>query len=111
MFLGILGCSSGVLLFCFLFRVQSLDCGCVLDEEVCDGFRQRAHAETDSDLLTGGDDDVDEEKEWLGEGGEGPFSFDMMREIGSSVEVVGGSVLGKEKEGVDGWWEWIAASL
>ncbi|KAH8729095.1 signal recognition particle receptor beta subunit-domain-containing protein [Phaeosphaeriaceae sp. PMI808] len=62
--------------------------------------------------LSGGEDEVDEEREWLGAGGEGPFEFAQMGEIGSSVEVVGANVWsGKEVGKVDGWWEWIALYL
>ncbi|RMZ73548.1 signal recognition particle receptor beta subunit [Pyrenophora seminiperda CCB06] len=62
--------------------------------------------------LTGGDEDVDEEKEWLGEGGEGSFTFEQMAESGTSVKVIGGSVVkGKEEEDMSGWWEWVAEQL
>ncbi|OAL48091.1 P-loop containing nucleoside triphosphate hydrolase protein [Pyrenochaeta sp. DS3sAY3a] len=62
--------------------------------------------------LSGGEDEVDEEKEWLGEGGEGAFEFSQMREIGTTVDVVGGNVLGgKEKGDVGAWWAWIAQGL
>lgn len=53
-----------------------------------------------------------EEKEWLGEGGEGAFEFNQMQEIGTSVAVVGANVLsGKEVGSADGWWEWIGEQL
>jgi len=62
--------------------------------------------------LSGGEDDVDEEKEWLGEGGEGSFTFEQMRESGTSVQVIGGNVVaGKEGADMDKWWEWIAEQL
>jgi signal recognition particle receptor subunit beta len=62
--------------------------------------------------LDGGEDEVDEEKEWLGEGGEGAFAFEQMREIGTSVDVLGGNVMGgKEGGDVAKWWEWLAQHL
>lgn len=60
-------------------------------------------------LDAGLEEEVDEEREWLGEGGEGAFEFAMMEEVGVEVRVVGGSVVGGE--GVGGWWEWVAALL
>lgn len=62
--------------------------------------------------LSGGEDEVDEEKEWLGEGGEGSFDFEQMREIGTTVSVIGGNVSsGKNVGDVAGWWSWIAEHL
>lgn len=62
--------------------------------------------------LSGGEDDVDEEKEWLGEGGEGAFAFSQLQEIGTNVNVVGGNVVnGKERGDVGAWWAWIAEQL
>ena len=62
--------------------------------------------------LSGGEDEFDEEKEWLGEGGEGAFTFDQMSESRTNVDVIGGNVVGgKEGPGVDKWWEWIAEQL
>lgn len=62
--------------------------------------------------LSGGEDELDEEKEWLGEGGEGAFDFSQMREIGTTVDVVGGNVLnGREAGDVGAWWAWIAQAL
>ncbi|KAH7064147.1 signal recognition particle receptor beta subunit-domain-containing protein [Paraphoma chrysanthemicola] len=62
--------------------------------------------------LSGGEDEVDEEKEWLGEGGEGAFEFSQMVEVGTQVDVIGANVVnGKEVGSVDGWWEWIAGHL
>jgi signal recognition particle receptor subunit beta len=59
-----------------------------------------------------GEDEVDEEKEWLGEGGEGAFEFSQMQEIGTSVVVLGANVVsGKEVGSVSGWWEWIGELL
>jgi signal recognition particle receptor subunit beta len=62
--------------------------------------------------LSGGEDEVDEEKEWLGEGGEGSFEFEQMRESGTTVEVIAGNVsAGKQVGDVGAWWAWIAERL
>jgi signal recognition particle receptor subunit beta len=62
--------------------------------------------------LSGGEDEVDEEKEWLGEGGEGAFEFSQLQEIGTTVDVVGANVVsGKEVGSVSGWWEWVGQYL
>ncbi|KZF21556.1 P-loop containing nucleoside triphosphate hydrolase protein [Xylona heveae TC161] len=58
-----------------------------------------------------GDSDMAEEKEWLGEGGEGKFEFAQMEDVGVSVTIAGGSVLGGEGPEVGKWWDWIAESL
>ncbi|KAF2999792.1 hypothetical protein E8E13_006072 [Curvularia kusanoi] len=72
----------------------------------------RAKALRDAGAKLSGEDDVDEEKEWLGEGGEGSFDFDQMREIGTTVDVVGGNVSqGRNAGDVAGWWSWIGEQL
>ncbi|CAZ79730.1 unnamed protein product [Tuber melanosporum] len=38
------------------------------------------------------DGEGNDEKEWLGEGGEGPFTFQSMEEVGVEIEFKGGSV-------------------
>ena len=52
--------------------------------------------------------DMDEGKEWLGEGGKGKFEFSQMDEVNVSVKVVGGSVVGAD---VHQWWKWTASVL
>lgn len=42
------------------------------------------------------DGEGNEEKEWLGEGGEGPFELKAMEEVGVEVEVTSGSVEKKD---------------
>lgn len=72
----------------------------------------RAKALRDAGAALTGHDDVDDDKEWLGEGGEGVFEFDQMREIGTSVDVIGGNVSqGKSVGDVGGWWAWIGEHL
>jgi signal recognition particle receptor subunit beta len=72
----------------------------------------RAKALRDGGAVLNGGDDVDEEKEWLGEGGEGSFEFEQMREIGTTVDVLGGNVSqGRSVGDVAGWWKWIGEHL
>lgn len=84
-----------------------------LEKAITEIRNNRAKALRDGGAaLSGGEDEVDEEKEWLGEGGEGAFSFEQMGESRTSVEVVGGNVVGgKAGPGLDGWWKWIAEQL
>lgn len=50
------------------------------------------------------DGEGDMEREWLGEGGEGPFEFKGMQEVGVEVEVKGGSVdRGEWKDRLGSW--------
>ncbi len=55
--------------------------------------------------------DIREEKEWLGDGGEGKFEFSQMEEVNVSVSVAGGNVLGSDGPDVKQWWDWIAGYL
>lgn len=57
------------------------------------------------------DMDLGEEKEWLGDGGEGKFEFSQMQEVNVSVTVAGGNVLGSETPDVKQWWNWIGNNL
>jgi signal recognition particle receptor subunit beta len=84
-----------------------------LEKAITELRTSRAKALRDAGAaLSGGEDELDEEKEWLGEGGEGAFEFSQMQEIGTNVTVVGANVLsGKEVGSVDGWWEWIGELL
>ncbi|KAJ9625139.1 hypothetical protein H2203_005094 [Taxawa tesnikishii (nom. ined.)] len=64
-------------------------------------------------LLDSGTGAEDEEREWLGEGGEGNFEFRQMEEVGVQVEVVGGNVRAEDNEGphVTNWYTWIGSNL
>ena len=57
------------------------------------------------------DQDIGEEKEWLGDGGDGKFEFSQMDEVNVSVSVAGGNVLGADGPDVNQWWDWIANNL
>ncbi len=54
---------------------------------------------------------LEDEREWLGAGGEGRFEFAQMQEVNVPVKVVGGNVTGAERPDVDGWWEWVGELL
>jgi signal recognition particle receptor subunit beta len=84
-----------------------------LEKAITEVRTSRAKALRDAGAaLSGGEDEVDEEKEWLGEGGEGVFEFAQMQEVGTQVSVVGANVVnGKEVGSVGGWWEWIGELL
>jgi len=55
--------------------------------------------------------DIGEEKEWLGDGGEGKFEFSQMEEVNVPVSVAGGNVLGSDGPDVAQWWNWIGSNL
>lgn len=57
------------------------------------------------------DDVLEEEREWLGDGGEGKFEFSQMEEVNVPIKIVGGNVLGAEESDVSGWWNWIGEQL
>lgn len=84
-----------------------------LEKAITEVRSSRAKALRDAGAaLSGGEDEVDEDKEWLGEGGEGSFEFSQMQEIGTTVDVVGGNVVsGKEGVDVAAWWAWMAEHL
>ena len=83
-----------------------------LEKAVSDVRKSRAKGLKDSGRTLAGDDEqLDEEREWLGEGGEGSFEFGQMEEVGTTVTVQGGNVIGGEGADVKSWYEWIAAQL
>ena len=55
--------------------------------------------------------DIGEEKDWLGDGGDGKFEFSQMDELNVVVSVAGGNVLGADGPDVSQWWDWIASNL
>lgn len=82
-----------------------------LEKAISEVRTSRAKGLKDSGRTLGGEDEgLDEEREWLGEGGEGSFEFGQMEEMGTSVTVQGGNVIGVGAD-VKSWYEWIAAQL
>ena len=83
-----------------------------LEKAISDVRKSRAKGLKDSGVAVGGaDDGLDEEKEWLGEGGEGNFEFGQMEEVGTGVTAKGGNVVGGDVVDVDDWFEWIGELL
>lgn len=83
-----------------------------LEKAISEVRKSRAKGLKDSGRTMGGEDDeLDEEKEWLGEGGEGSFEFGQMEEVGTNVTVQGGNVIGGGSADVKSWYEWIATQL
>ena len=78
-----------------------------LQDEITNIRATRAKGLLDSAADVEGDD---EEREWLGDGGEGPFDFGQMRESEVDVVVSGGHVTG-DKADMDAWWDWIAQQM
>ncbi|KAI9713630.1 MAG: hypothetical protein M1812_006602 [Candelaria pacifica] len=58
-----------------------------------------------------GDADLNEEKEWLGEVGDGKFEFSQMEEFDIPVAVAGGNVAGTDEPNVRRWWDWIGSNM
>lgn len=83
-----------------------------LEAEITKVRISRSKGLLDSGISMGDSENL-EERDWLGEGGEGPFNFKQMEEFNIEVEVVGGNAasLGPEKPDVGRWWAWIGSKL
>ncbi|GAM90230.1 hypothetical protein ANO11243_082720 [Dothideomycetidae sp. 11243] len=81
-----------------------------LEDEITNVRATRAKGLLDSGA---GMDDLGDEREWLGEGGDGPFKFDHMAESEIEITVVGGNVMGERGEAgeVKEWWTWIGENM
>ncbi|KAF2149941.1 P-loop containing nucleoside triphosphate hydrolase protein [Myriangium duriaei CBS 260.36] len=81
-----------------------------LEDEITNVRTTRAKGLLDSGV---GMDDQGEEREWLGEGGDGPFKFGHMAESDIDINVVGGNVVGEKGQAgeVNEWWAWIADNM
>lgn len=55
--------------------------------------------------------DAGEEKDWLGDGGDGKFEFSQMKEVHVPVTVLGGNVAGSDGPDVANWWDWVGSNL
>jgi signal recognition particle receptor subunit beta len=83
-----------------------------LEKAISEVRKSRAKGLKDSGVALGADEDgMEEEREWLGEGGEGSFNFEQMEEVGVNVVVQGGNVLGVDGADVKSWFAWIAEQL
>lgn len=85
-----------------------------LENEISNLRSSRSKGLLDSGVGMDGDEGM-EDREVLGGGGEGGFTFGLLEEYGVEVSVVGGNVLAAGGEGlgsdVGGWWGWIAERL
>jgi signal recognition particle receptor subunit beta len=81
-----------------------------LENEITSVRNTKAKGLRDSGIGMG-EDAIEEEHEWLGEGGEGKFEFKQMEEVNVFVEVIGGNVTGEESPDVAKWWDWFARQL
>ncbi|KAF2203827.1 P-loop containing nucleoside triphosphate hydrolase protein [Delitschia confertaspora ATCC 74209] len=83
-----------------------------LEKAITEVRKSRVKGMKDSGVgVDGADEGLGEEKEWLGDGGEGVFEFGQMEEVGTNVSVRGGNVVGGQGSDVKDWWEWIAEQL
>lgn len=57
------------------------------------------------------DMDTGDDREWLGEFGEGNFEFSQLDEFNIHVQVRGGNASGADRSDIKQWWEWIGSVL
>lgn len=57
------------------------------------------------------DGDIGEERDWLGDGGDAPFTFSQMEDVNVNVTVKGGNLIGVDGKSVQQWWDWIGSRL
>lgn len=80
-----------------------------LEDEITKLRNTRSKGLLDSGI--GMSDEIDEERDILGGGGEGRFEFGLMEEYNVRVEVIGGNVLGSDSADVANWWDWLGRHL
>jgi len=80
----------------------------MLEKEITRIRESRAKGLRDSGVSGVDAVDVDDENEWLGEGGDGEFKMEMMEEVGVDVTVKGGSV---DKGDCAHWRQWLGSCL
>jgi signal recognition particle receptor subunit beta len=81
-----------------------------LEQEITNIRASRAKGLLDSGIAMT-DMGAGDEKDWLGEGGEGKFEFTQMEEVNVSVTVAGGNVASSGDTDVRKWWDWIGSNL
>ncbi|MCJ1368951.1 hypothetical protein MMC20_000158 [Loxospora ochrophaea] len=81
-----------------------------LEAEISNVRSSRAKGLLDSGIGMN-DTSPGEEKDWLGDGGEGKFEFSQMEEVNVPVSIVGGNVLSVDGANVQSWWDWIGNRL
>ena len=79
-----------------------------LESEITKVRSSRAKGLLDSGI---GMNDVEEERDWLGDGGDGAFGFSQMEEVNVPIAVIGGNVMGADHADVVQWWDWIGGNL
>lgn len=80
-----------------------------LEKAITDVRRTRAKGLRDSGVDE--EDGVEDERGWLGDGGDGAFDFGQMDEVNVHVQVKGGNVVGVDGADAKDWWEWVAEQL
>ena len=79
-----------------------------LESEITRVRSSRAKGLLDSGV---GMNDVEEERDWLGDGGDGAFGFSQMAEVNVPIAIIGGNVMGSDEADVVQWWDWIGGNL
>lgn len=79
----------------------------VLEAELTKVRSSRSKGLLDSGV---GLNDMEEDREWIGGGGD-KFDFAQMEEAKVMVQVVGGSVIGSQGPVVQPWWDWIGNNI
>lgn len=82
-----------------------------LETEITNIRNSRNKGLLDSGIGMDSIDGAGEEREWLGEGGDGKFEFSQMEESNVRVSIMGGNVMGGEGADVKAWWGWIGENL
>lgn len=81
-----------------------------LESEIAKVRKSRSEGLLDSGIDTK-DLGVGEEREWLGETGEGKFEFSQLEEFNIQIKILGGNVTGAEGSDIKQWWDWIGGVL
>jgi len=80
-----------------------------LEKEITSVRTSRSKGLLDSGIAMNGADSGDD-KNWLGDGGEGTFEFSQLEEANITVTVIGGNVIGNGADIIK-WWDWIGSIL